>query len=418
MIRAHTTKVNLKYKSQNLKFGRLPPYIFWLSILNFTFLCLSILFMKKVGILGGGQLGRMLLQAAANYPVETYLMENDPSCPAAHLCHHFTLGDIRDYNAVYNFGKQLDAITIEIESVNEDALEKLEKEGVKVYPSPAALRIIKNKILQKQFYKEKSLPTADFVITEKKTDLDQHLLFLPAVHKLGTGGYDGRGVRVIKSKEDIAKGFDAPGVLEKMIPIEKEISQIVAINSKGETVLYPPVDMVFDPDLNLLTYQISPAEIPEEVAWKIEAIAITLVKALNSAGIFAVELFVTKEGDVFVNETAPRVHNSGHHTIEGNFSSQFDMLWRIILEYPLGNTAAILPAAIVNLLGEEGHSGEASYRGLDEVLQMDNVFVHIYGKKQTKPGRKMGHVTILSAEKQELIHKSRLIAQVLKVVSA
>ena len=371
----------------------------------------------KIGILGGGQLGRMLLQAAANYPVETFLMENDPHCPAAHLCHHFTLGDIKDFDAVYNFGKNLDAITIEIESVNENALEKLEQEGVKIFPKPSALRIIKNKISQKQFYKQLQIPTADFIITQTLAELSQHIQFLPAVHKIGMGGYDGRGVQIIKSKEDISKGFNAPGILEKMVTIDKEIAQIVAINEKGETVLYPPIDMVFDPNLNLLNYQISPADLPEKVLWKIEAIAITLVKGLKSAGIFAVELFVTRLGEVFVNETAPRVHNSGHHSIEANYSSQFDMLWRIMMGYPLGNPDAILPAAIVNLLGAEGHIGKAKYEGLHEVLEMDNVFVHIYGKKETKPGRKMGHITILSKEKQELIHKARQIGQLIKVVA-
>lgn len=373
--------------------------------------------MQKVGILGGGQLGRMLLQAAANYPVETYVLENDPTCPAAHLCHHFTLGDIRNFDDVYNFGKGLDAITIEIESVNEDALEKLEQEGVKVYPRPAALRTIKNKILQKQFYKDLQIPTAPFTITQNKAELQQQAAFLPAVHKIGLGGYDGRGVQVIKTADALDKGFDAPAVLEKMVPIHKEVAQIVAINAKGETALYPPVDMVFDPALNLLDYQISPADIPEKALWRIEAIALAVVKGLQSPGLFAVELFIDKQGDVWVNETAPRVHNSGHHTIEANYSSQFDMLWRIILDYPLGNTDHILPAAIVNLLGAEGYSGEAKYDGLQEILQMDNVFVHIYGKKQTKPGRKMGHITIVSKDKHELTYKAHRIKNTLKVIS-
>jgi 5-(carboxyamino)imidazole ribonucleotide synthase len=373
--------------------------------------------MQKTGILGGGQLGRMLLQAAANYPVETYLMENDPACPAAHLCHHFTKGDIRNFDDVYNFGKGLDAITIEIESVNEEALEKLEAEGVKVYPRPSALRIIKNKISQKQFYKDHGIPSPAFVVTNNQQELKQQENFLPAVHKIGMGGYDGRGVQIIKTKEDFSKGFDAPAVLEKMVSIHKELAQIVAINEKGETALYPPVDMVFNADLNLLDYQVSPADIPEKILWKAEALAIAVVKNLKSPGIFAVELFVDKEGNVLVNETAPRVHNSGHHTIEANFSSQFDMLWRIILGYPMGNTDHIVPAAIVNLLGADGCSGEAKYDGLDDVLKMQNVFVHIYGKKETKPGRKMGHVTILSAEKQELIHKAGLIKRTLRVIS-
>ncbi len=373
--------------------------------------------MKKTGILGGGQLGRMLLQAAANYPVETFVMENDPGCPAAHLCHHFIKGDIKNFDDVYNFGKGLDALTIEIESVNEDALEKLQAEGVKIYPSPAALKIIKNKILQKQFYKDNEIPTSDFIITQNKNELQQHSSFLPAAHKIGMGGYDGRGVELLKTANDIERGFDAPAVLEKMVQVKKEIAVIIAVNDKRENTIYPPVDMVFDMRLNLLDYQISPADLPEKLLWKVEAVALKVVKSLNSAGIFAVELFVDDNDNVLVNETAPRVHNSGHHTIEANYSSQFDMLWRVILDYPLGNTEPILPAAIVNLLGAEGYSGPADYEGLQEVLKTDNVFVHIYGKKETKPGRKMGHVTILSKDKQELVYQANRIKNKLKVIS-
>lgn len=373
--------------------------------------------MQKVGILGGGQLGRMLLQAAANYPVETFVMENDEHCPAAHLCHHFIKGDIKNFDDVYNFGKALDAITIEIESVNDDALEKLEAEGVKVYPRPAALKTIKNKILQKQFYKDHEIPTSEFVVTQNKNDLHQHQHFLPAAHKVGMGGYDGRGVELLKTTDDMARGFDAPAVLEKLVSIKKEIAVIIGVNDKGENTLYPPVDMVFDPRLNLLDYQISPADLPEKVLWKVEAIALKVVKELKSPGLFAVELFVDKDDNVLVNETAPRVHNSGHHTIEANYSSQFDMLWRIMLDYPLGNTEHILPAAIVNLLGAEGYSGLAIYDGLKEIMQIENVFVHIYGKAETKPGRKMGHITILSKEKQELIHQANRIKSTVKIIA-
>ena len=373
--------------------------------------------MKKIGILGGGQLGRMLLLAAANYPVETFVMENDNECPSAHLCNHFIKGDIRHYEDVYNFGKGLDAITIEIENVNVEALEQLEKEGVKVYPKPSALKTIKNKILQKEFYKANQIPTSEFIITQNAEALKQQIDFLPAVHKLGEGGYDGKGVQIIKTEKDFALGFDAPAVLEKMISIEKEIAMIVAVDNAGDMVFYPAVDMVFDHDLNLLSHQISPAEIPDKIFWRVEAISIAVVKALQSPGIFAVELFISKEGEVYVNETAPRVHNSGHHTIEANYSSQFDMLWRIMLNYPLGNTEAIVPAAIVNLLGADGHNGPAHYEGLEEVLKIPNSFVHIYGKKQTKPGRKMGHVTILSKEKQELIHQVNRIKSTLKVIT-
>jgi 5-(carboxyamino)imidazole ribonucleotide synthase len=373
--------------------------------------------MKKIGILGGGQLGRMLLQAAANYPVETFVLENDAECPSAHLCNHFIKGNISSYDDVYNFGKGLDAITIEIENVNADALEQLEKEGVKIYPKPAALKTIKNKILQKEFYKQHQLPTSDFVVTENMAALNEHLHFLPAVHKLGEGGYDGKGVQIIRTSKDISLGFDAPAVLEKMVPIAKEIAMIVAVNDAGDMVFYPPVDMVFDHDLNLLSHQVSPAELADKTFWKVEAISIAVVKAFKSPGIFAVELFVDKAGEVYVNETAPRVHNSGHHTIEANYSSQFDMLWRIMLNYPLGSTEHILPAAIVNILGAEGHNGPAYYEGLEEVLKIPNSFVHVYGKNQTKPGRKMGHVTILSKEKQELIHQVNRIKNTLKVIT-
>ncbi|MGN6340277.1 MAG: 5-(carboxyamino)imidazole ribonucleotide synthase [Ginsengibacter sp.] len=373
--------------------------------------------MKKVGILGGGQLGRMLLQAAANYPVETFVLEKDADCPAAHLCTHFTKGDITNFEDVYNFGKTLDAITIEIESVDVDALKKLEAEGIVVYPRPHALEIIKNKITQKNFYKENEIPTSSFVITSKKEELKAYLHFLPAAHKLAMGGYDGRGVQLLKSSQDIENGFDEEAVLEKLVSIKKEISIIVAMDNEGKTAVYPPVEMIFNPTLNLLEYQLCPAHLNEKTLWKAEAVALAVVKNLQSAGIFAVELFVDIDDKVLVNETAPRVHNSGHHTIEAAFSSQFDMLWRIILGYPLGLTRPIMSSAMVNLIGEENYQGEAVYQNLNETLQIENVFVHIYGKKETRPGRKMGHVTILSNERQQLIHIAGKVKHLLKVIS-
>ncbi len=371
----------------------------------------------KAGILGGGQLGRMLLQEAANYPVETHVMENDPHCPAAHLCHHFTKGDIQHFDDVYNFGKDLDLLTIEIESVNVEALEKLEMEGVKVFPTASAIKTIKNKILQKEFYSHHEIPTSKFFITQNLNELQQHRSFLPAVHKIAMGGYDGRGVQLLRSEKDLDKGFDAPSVLEKMVDIHKEIAVMVAMNEKGQTAIYPPAEMVFDNQYNLLDFQLSPAFIDKNTLWKCEAIALKVVKELNSPGIFAVELFVDDNKNVWVNETAPRVHNSGHHTIEANYSSQFDMLWRVMLGYPLGNTSPVLPSAIINIVGSPGHTGNAVYEGLEDILKIENVFVHLYGKKQTKPGRKMGHVTIMSNEKQELIHQANRIKTTLKVVS-
>lgn len=410
IIRTHTAKIENSLNLKIAPFKRAQGCIFAPHLK-------SIHRMIKAGILGGGQLGRMLLQAAANYPVETYVMENDAQCPSAHLCHHFTKGDITNFDDVYQFGKGLDVLTIEIESVNEAALEQLEKEGVKVYPRPAALRTIKNKILQKQFYSDHQIKTSEFLITNDLAHLKEQSHFLPAVHKIGMGGYDGRGVQVIPHADDLHKGFDAPGVLEKMVTIKQEIAQMVAINEKGETALFPPVDMVFDPQLNLLDFQISPVPLSPATLSSIESMALAVVKGLNSPGLFAVEMFIDQQDEVWVNETAPRVHNSGHHTIEANYSSQFDMLWRILLDYPLGDPAARTPSAIVNLLGEEGHSGPAHYEGLEEVLKMEGVYVHIYGKKITKPGRKMGHITILGKEAQELTTKARLIKQLLKVVT-
>ncbi|MGZ3951259.1 MAG: 5-(carboxyamino)imidazole ribonucleotide synthase [Flavisolibacter sp.] len=373
--------------------------------------------MLKVGILGGGQLGRMLLQAAANYQVETHVMENDDECPASHLCHYFVKGNIRDFDDVYRFGQGLDALTIEIENVNIDALEKLETEGVKIYPKPSVLRLIKNKVLQKQYYLENQIPTAEFAVLQSLKEIDQWENLLPAVQKLAEGGYDGRGVQIIDDLSSSHLGFDEHSVLEKKIRIKKEVAAIIAVDQEGKTALYPPVEMVFNKDLNLLDYQISPADILQNVLWKVEAVSLAVVRNFNSPGLFAVELFVDQNDDVFVNETAPRVHNSGHHTIEAHYSSQFDMLWRIILGHPLGNTKPILSSAMVNIIGSENHSGVPKYEGLGEVLKIDNAFVHIYGKHQTKPGRKMGHVTILSNEKQDLIHKAHKIKQLLSVVS-
>jgi 5-(carboxyamino)imidazole ribonucleotide synthase len=285
---------------------------------------------------------------------------------------------------------------------------------VKVYPKPSVLKTIKNKILQKEFYRNNNIPSAAFIITNNIVELQEAVNFLPAVHKIGEGGYDGRGVQLLRYSADIEKGFGAPSVLEKMVAVNKEIAQMVAINEKGETAIYPPVEMLFDPVLNLLDYQLCPAEIDTKTLWKAEAIALAVARSFNSPGIFAVEMFIDKNGEVLVNETAPRVHNSGHHTIEAHYCSQFDMLWRVMLGYPLGNTDAILPSIMVNIIGAEGHSGPVKYEGLNEALQIENAFIHLYGKKETRPGRKMGHVTILSKEKQELLHRSGKIKRMLQ----
>ena len=373
--------------------------------------------MMKVGILGGGQLGRMLLQQAANYLVETWVLEDDDACPAAHLCHHFVKGDIKDYNTVLAFGRNVDRITIEIENVNVDALEQLEKEGKLIFPSSSVLRIIKNKIYQKEFYKKHEIPSPAFVVTQRVAELLHHQTFLPAVHKIAEGGYDGRGVQIINTAIDCKNGFDAPSILEKKIEIRKEIAIIIAVNSKGDTAIYPPVDMVFNSYINLLDYQICPAELSEKLLWRIEAIAVRLVQAFKSPGLFAIEMLIDKNGEVWVNETAPRVHNSGHHTIEAHFSSQYDMMWRILLDYPLGNPKMISPSSLVNLIGADGYVGEVNFEGLEDTLKMENIFIHLYGKKETKPGRKMGHITILDKDRQELTFRVQQIKNTMVVKS-
>lgn len=365
--------------------------------------------MIKAGILGGGQLGRMLLQEAANYPVHISVMENDSNCPAAHLCHRFVKGDITNYDDVMRFGEGLEVLTIEIENVNIEALFDLEKKGCRIIPRPDALHTIKNKILQKGFYSTCHIATAPFRILDNKEALHNNIDFLPAVHKLAMGGYDGKGVQVIRTSAEIELGFDAPAVLEKMIDIEKEIAITVAVSSDGSIAVYPAVEMVFDAALNLLDYQICPANIDATILATAEAMAIAVAKNLNSAGLFAIEMFIDKNNKVWVNETAPRVHNSGHHTIEAHYSSQFDMLWRIMLNYPLGNTEKIKSSIMVNLVGAEGYTGDALYDGIEDVLSIPDAFIHLYGKKETKPGRKMGHATILSDQKQELIQQANKI---------
>ena len=371
--------------------------------------------MKKVGILGGGQLGRMLLQSAANYPVETYILESDPDCPAAKLCHHFQIGNIRSREDVLAFGRQVDVLTIEIEQVNLEALEQLEQEGIEVIPSPSVLRVIQNKIRQKEFYVANGIPTAPFVVTQNQTELTEHLSLLPAVHKLGVGGYDGRGVVVLNSEKDLHKAFAEPSVLEQKIDIHQEIAVIVAVDKQGTLTCYPAVEMIFNSNLNLLDYQLCPASISTEIEINAASLARQVVGAFGSPGLFAVEMFVDQLGEVWINEIAPRVHNSGHHTIEAHYSSQFDMVWRILLGFPLGNPDRILPSAMINLVGADEQSGEALYEGLAEILAMPQAFVHIYGKRVTKPGRKMGHITLLDNNLEALRLDAERVKRMIQV---
>ena len=371
--------------------------------------------MMHAGILGGGQLGRMLLQAAANYPVVTHVLENDPHCPAAHLCHHFTLGDIRSFQDVLAFGRGLDVMTIEIEQVNLEALEQLEQEGVRVFPRPAALRQLRSKVDQKQFYAAQQLPSAPFVITQSKADLYAWIDRLPAIHKIGEGGYDGRGVVKIRSEADIPHAFDGPSVLENMVPFVRELSVIVAAMPSGEVVSYPPVEMVADPLLHQLDFQLAPASILAKTADKAKQVAESLVRALQSPGLFAVELFETADGEILINETAPRVHNSGHHTLEAAYCSQFDMVWRILLDLPPGDTRLHHASAMINLVGAPNQAGPVAYVGLEQALTYPGAYVHLYGKAETRPGRKMGHFTLLATDASQLpeqIHQLKSVIQV------
>ena len=371
----------------------------------------------RIGILGGGQLGRMLLQTAANYHVETFVLESGTNPPASSLCHHFVEGDIKDYDAVYQFGKLVDVLTIEIENVNLEALFKLEEEGLKIYPRPNALKIIKDKGLQKEFYKQHQIPTSAFHLINRKHELNSYFNFLPMAQKLRNGGYDGKGVEILRDETDFTKAFDAPCVIEKLVSIQKEISVMVAKNENGEVAVYPPVEMVFDPRYNLVDYLLSPAELTEAQVNLSQKIAVDVMNALESPGLFAVEMFLDTEGNILVNETAPRAHNSGHQSIEGNYCSQYEMQMRVLQNLPLGDTGSIKPSLMLNLIGEPNYSGAVKYQGTENVLKMKGVYIHLYGKHETKPGRKMGHVTILGEDKNDLLQKATFIKQELKVVS-
>jgi 5-(carboxyamino)imidazole ribonucleotide synthase len=367
-----------------------------------------------IGVLGGGQLGRMLIQAGINLDLNFQVLDPDAQAPCAGIA-RFTQGKLTDYETVMAFGKTCDIITIEIENVNTKALIDLEKAGKKVFPQPAVIELIQDKRVQKQFFADNQIPTAPFVLVNNKEAVAKHEDYLPAVNKLGKEGYDGRGVQVIKTKDDLNKAFDAPGLLEKWIPFEKEIAVIVSRNALGEVAVYPAVEMVFHPEANLVEYLFSPAQIEKEIAQQAEAIARKVITSLNMIGLLAVEMFVTKEGEVLVNEVAPRPHNSGHQTIEGNVTSQYEQHLRAILNLPMGSTALLAPSAMVNLLGEEGFTGSARYEGLEEVLKAEGVYVHLYGKKTTKPFRKMGHVTIVDKDLNSLKKKANFVKQTLKV---
>ena len=367
----------------------------------------------KIGILGGGQLGRMLIQEALKYDDEWFTLDPAKDAPC-HSISHFTQGNFDDFDTVFNFGKGKDVVSIEIEHVNVDALYELRECGIKVIPSPEIIQIIQQKILQKEFYLKHDIPSPEFQIIQNKSEANFRL---PFVQKMNAGGYDGKGVQVIRTEEDLQKLWNVPSVLESLVDIDKELSVIVAINENGETKTFPVTEMVADPKLNLLDFNICPAHISENVEQQIQQIVKKFIKAANSPGLFAIELFLDKKGEVWVNETAPRLHNSGHQTQEGNANSQFEQLYRVLKTLPLADTDALGFSGMLNLVGEENFSGKVKYEGLVEVMKLPKTYVHLYGKSSTKPGRKMGHINILANSRQELLEKLVHVKSLVKVVS-
>ncbi len=368
----------------------------------------------KLGILGGGQLGKMMLYETRKYDIQTYVLDPNPEAPCKIACNYFQQGSLMDYDTVYNFGKKVDVLTFEIETVNIKALEKLEKEGTKVYPSPKTLKKIQNKGKQKLFYQENNIPTAGFTKFSNKAHLTEGItsnrIKLPFVWKSTQGGYDGKGVSVIKSGADVAKLQDVECIAEDLVNFKNELAVIVIRNVSGDIKIYPIVEMEFHPEANQVEYVICPARIESKVAQKAINIAEKVSKAFEHVGVLAVEMFQTHDDEILVNEVAPRPHNSGHYSIEASYTNQFEQHIRAILDLPLGAVESKVGGIMVNLVGEEGHTGEVVYKNIENIMKMKGVTPHIYGKKQTRPFRKMGHVTII----HENIDEARKIAEEVK----
>jgi len=334
----------------------------------------------KIGFIKGGQLGKMLLQVAPSFDVQSFVMDDDVHCPCRHLCHDFTQGDAMNFDDVYTFGKKVDVLTFEYEHINVEALKKLKAEGLAIYPDPDIIELVQDKGLQKEFYRRHHIPTADFQIVPNRLALKGCTDFFPAVQKTCKAGYDGKGIFKIKDENDIPDAFNEPSVLEKFIDFDKEIAIVLARNLNGEVAVYRAVEMVFHPTRNLVELLRCPADISAGIEKKATAIALHILHQLNLVGVLAVEMFVTKEGEVLVNEIAPRVHNSGHHTIEGALTSQFEQHLRAVMNLPLGLTDLTQPAVMVNLLGDEDCDGKAVYHGVDQALALGGVYIHLYGK--------------------------------------
>ena len=371
----------------------------------------------RLGVLGGGQLGRMLIQAANDLNIHIHCLDPDPNAPCSEIAHSFSCGSLTDFNTVLNFGSDKHLITVEIENVNVEALAELEKKGVKVFPQPNVLKLIQDKGLQKEFYLKNNIPTAAFELISSKAELLLKTDF-PFVHKLRTGGYDGKGVKIISNLSEAEQSFDAPSVIEEKIDFQKELSVLVARNEKGEIKTFPLVECEFNPEANLVEFLFSPAEVSPEIELKAKEIASQLIEKLNMVGLLAVELFLTKSNELLVNEIAPRPHNSGHHTIECCTTSQFSQHLRAILNLPLGDTSLIQAGAMINLVGEKEFNGPVIYDGLENLLSIPGVFPHLYGKEISKPFRKMGHITITGKNIDELKAKRDKIKGLIRVISS
>jgi len=369
----------------------------------------------KLGVLGGGQLGRMFIQEAINYNIDVHIMENSLNAPCASIASTFVLGDITNYDDVLSFGKELDVLTVEIENVNIKALYKLEENGVKVFPQARVLEIIKDKGIQKQFYADRNIPTSEFFLHDSSSSTNL-VKKIPFVQKMRTGGYDGQGVQLIKDEKQLNSLFDQPSIIEEMIPFTKELSVIVARNENGDTVSYQTVECEFN-EANLVEFLFSPADIDQETEKKAEELAIRVINELEMVGILAVELFLLEDGSLLVNEIAPRPHNSGHQTIECNVTSQFEQHLRSILNLPLGSTELIQYGAMINLLGDKDFEGPAFYENFEEVMIIPGVHIHLYGKEITKPNRKMGHITVTNKKLQEAKSIAKIVKQKVRIIS-
>jgi len=375
----------------------------------------------KLGILGGGQLGKMMLYDTRKFDIYTCVLDPSPDAPSRLACDEFTVGDLLDYDTVINFGKQVDVLTFEIENVNVDALETLEKQGVKVFPSSKTLRTIQNKATQKLFYRDHNIPTADFSRFAYTSEIDEAVdhggLNYPFVWKSARFGYDGTGVKVVRNLSDLTDLPNVECITEQLIPFKNELAVIVARNAQGNVKTYPVVEMEFHPEANQVEYVICPARIPDAIAKKAESVALKVAAEFKHVGLLAVEMFQTETDDILVNEVAPRPHNSGHYSIEASYTSQFEQQIRCILGLPLGNTESKVAGVMVNLVGAENHTGNVVYKNIEKILAMDGVTPHIYGKKQTRPFRKMGHVTIVNKEISVARKIAEQVKQTIEVIS-